>query len=116
MYLEKEVISQPSCELAALWNPILREEKVQIIWERKPKIKEQVGSTERRKRGREMEEETAEMERGKKAKIQGQTVARVRATEHKYNLRTARRRPSRYTLKMGTAISVSKTSLVFKLF
>jgi hypothetical protein len=23
MYLEEEVISQPSCELAALWNPIL---------------------------------------------------------------------------------------------
>jgi hypothetical protein len=45
-----------------------------------------------------MEEEPAEMERGKKARIQGQkTVARVRATENKYNLRTARRRPSRYT-------------------
>jgi hypothetical protein len=96
MYLEEEVISQPSCELAALWNPILREEKLQIT--RKPKIRDQVGNTERsKKRGREMEEETAEMERGKKARIQGQkTVARVRATEHKYNLRTSRRRPSRY--------------------
>jgi hypothetical protein len=58
MYLEEEVISQPSCELAALWNP-------------------------RRKRGREMEEEPAEMERGKMARIQGQTVARVRATEYR---------------------------------
>jgi hypothetical protein len=40
MHLEQEVISQPSCELAALWNPILivREEKMQIIRERKPKI------------------------------------------------------------------------------
>jgi hypothetical protein len=98
MYLEEEVISQPSCELATSWNPILREEKIQIITERKPKIREQVGSTERRKRRREMEEEPAEMERGKKARIQGQTVARVRATEHKYNLRTAQRRPSRYIL------------------
>jgi hypothetical protein len=71
---------------------------MQIIRERKPKLREQVGSTERRKRGREMEEDQAEMERGKKAKIQGQkTVARVRATEHKYNLRSTRRRPSRYT-------------------
>jgi len=72
---------------------------MEIIRERKPKIREQVGNTERsKKRGREMEEEPAEMERGKKARIQGQkTVARVRATEHKYNLRTARRRPSRYT-------------------
>jgi hypothetical protein len=41
---------------------------MQIIRERKPKIREQVGSTERRKRGREMEEEPAEMERGKKAR------------------------------------------------
>jgi hypothetical protein len=66
---------------------------------RDPKIREQIGNTERsKKRGREMEEEPAEMERGKKARIQGQkTVARVRATEHKYNLRTARRRPRRYT-------------------
>jgi hypothetical protein len=71
---------------------------VQIIRERKPKIREHVGSSERsRKRGREMEGEPAEMERGKNARIQGQkTVARVRATEHKYNLRTARRCPSRY--------------------
>jgi hypothetical protein len=44
-----------------------------------------------------MKDKPAEKERGKKARIQRQTVARVRATEHKYNLRTARRRPSRYT-------------------
>jgi hypothetical protein len=51
---------------------------MQIIRERKPKIMEQFGRTERRKRGREMEEELAEVERGKKARIQGQkTFARM---------------------------------------
>jgi hypothetical protein len=99
MYLEEEVISQPSFEPPALWNPILREEKMEILRERKPKIREQVGNTERsKKRGREMEAEPAEMEREKRARIQGQkTVARVKATEHNSSLRTARRRPSRYT-------------------
>jgi hypothetical protein len=96
--LEEEVISQPSCELPALWNPILGEEKMEIVREGKPKIRGKVGNTERsKKRGRAMEEEAAEMERGKKGRIQGQkTVARVRATEHQYNLRIARRRPSRH--------------------
>jgi hypothetical protein len=68
MYLEEEVISQPSCELVALLNLILREENMQIIRERNPKIREQVGNTDSersKKRGREMEEEPAESERGK---------------------------------------------------
>jgi hypothetical protein len=66
---------------------------------KKAKIRKQVGNTERsKKRGWEMEEEPAEMERGKKARRQGQkTVASVRATEHKYKLRIARRHPRRYT-------------------
>jgi hypothetical protein len=38
---------------------------MEIVRERKPKIREQVGNTERSKnRGREMEEEPAEMEEG----------------------------------------------------
>jgi hypothetical protein len=122
MYLEEEAISQPSCELPALWNPILvREEKMEIVRERKPKIREQVGNTERsKKKGREMEEEPAEMERGKKARIQGQrTVARVRATEQSTSTISelfGDVRVDILSLMMGTAISVSEASLVFNLF
>jgi hypothetical protein len=81
MFFEEEVIGHPCCELAALWNPILREEKMQRIRERKPKIREQVGNTERSmKTGSEMEEEPAEMKRGKNSGIQGQKiVVRVRS-------------------------------------
>jgi hypothetical protein len=94
--------------------------KYVIMRQRKSKIREQVGSTERihlkEQREGNSEEEPAEMDRGNKARIQGQkTVASVRATGHKYNLRTARRPPSRFkymfSLMMGTAISVSETSL-----
>jgi hypothetical protein len=122
MYLEEEVISQPSCELAALWNPILREEKMEIVRERNPKIREQVGNTERsKKRGREMKKEPAEMERGKKARtglgykdkqlqeLELQSVSTI--SELLGDVRV-----DILSLMMGTSISVSETSLVFNLF
>jgi hypothetical protein len=90
---------------------------LQIIRETNPKIRKQVVRTERRKSGREMEEEPAEMERGKEARIQGQTVARVRAIELKFISELfGDVRVDIISLMMGTAISVSETSLGFNLF
>jgi hypothetical protein len=50
------VISQPSHEIPLLWHSVLKEEKREIIRERKPKreerMKEHTGSRGERKRGR----------------------------------------------------------------
>ena len=59
IYLEEEVISQPSFEIPRIWQPMIREEKNEIVRERKPRKKiaskerkEQVNMTQSRKRRR----------------------------------------------------------------
>jgi hypothetical protein len=53
MHIESNVISQPSYRIPPLWHSILREERRQIIRERKPRRKEEKQSDKRmaRKRG-----------------------------------------------------------------
>jgi hypothetical protein len=59
MHIESNVISQPSYEIPPLWHSILREERRQIIRERKPRRKEEKQQRDKkmaRKRGREEED------------------------------------------------------------
>ena len=105
IYLEEEVISQPSFEIPRIWRPVIREERKEIVRERKPR-RSFVGSKEplvntqhNRKRRREGEEEGEHGGGERKiTRIQEApkpTVVRQQPTRHLYNLRRARRRPSR---------------------
>jgi hypothetical protein len=93
MKIESNVISQPSYEIPPLWHSILREERRQIIRERKPKRKEKQRDKKiARKRGREEEEALS----GRKLRRTEMTVAVVvRRHSHKMQLRRTIRKPVR---------------------
>ena len=106
IYLEEEVISQPSFDIPRIWHSLIREEKKEIVKERKPKkkvVSEKACSIQQnRKRSRE-EEEEGEIQVGNRKvkrteaepKPVFSVVRREQATRHRYSLRAVRRKPNR---------------------
>jgi len=98
MYLEENIVSQPSFELLPVWHSIVREERKEIIRERKPvaEMREVTEKAERRKRGRESGEEEKESEEKRRKSVRLQqlspVVRRQNTRQHQYSLRVSKRR------------------------
>jgi hypothetical protein len=93
MHIESNVISQPSYGMPPLWHSIWREERRQIIRERKPRRKEKQRDDKMvRKRGREEDGASS----GRKLRRTELAVAVVdRRHRHKMQLRRIIRKPVR---------------------